>query len=105
MVSIKRGLLNFLQCVCSALFLATVQGCTYAPSWDRVNHSWVGHPVDEYVDVRGEPTRTWSRDDDTLVYEYVFSDVDPSCVQNFVVDSASVIIDSYHDGSCVPTAK
>ena len=97
----ERGVPKFMRFVRLGVLAATLPGCIYLAPWDRVHRSWIGHPVDEYIDVHGGPTREWPQDDGTSVYEYVMTAVDPSCVQYFVVDSERFIVDAYHEGTCV----
>ena len=93
---------NVIKKVFLVLAIAILFGCSYFVSWDDLGNSWVGHPIEEIIDLWGKPDQVITTGNGQREYKYHRRQVDPSCVHYWIVNSQDVITGFHYEGRCRP---
>lgn len=89
--------------VMPALFiLMLLSGCVLFFTWDGLSQTWVGLPIDKFIEQEGPPDGINTRTEGSKVYRYHLEEVAPNCVHYWIVNSKGIIVDFYYEGACTP---
>lgn len=94
-------LLQYIKTITIATALLSAS-CAYFVSWNDVMDSWIGHDIEEIVNLWGAPDKIIENDKGQKEYKYHRERVDPSCIHYWVVDESGVIVGGHYEGRCRP---
>ena len=76
--------------------------CTLFPSFEDINRSWIGTQISEYEKYYGSPREIHKLPGGNQEYEFHFKELDPTCIEYWIVDDHGTMISSRHSGRCSP---
>lgn len=79
-----------------------LSSCVFFASWDSMSKSWVGRPVERFIQLNGAPATVERQGPDLTVYRFDLPKIHSSCVHYWLVNDAGVIVDYRYTGWCRP---
>lgn len=81
-------------------FVLLLGGCSYFVSWENSSRSWIGKPIEEFIELNGSATAVRRINSSAYEYKFDLPKVGPGCIQYWLVNDSGIIFDFHYEGKC-----